>query len=110
MSRRERMARAGVGKLTPTNILSYTLFFGGLAMLLATRFVDADRSLLSGIALLLIAAGLFAEALLPGSQEFSDEQIVALRHARLPYRRGLEKWINGLVGAAALAGALYLLL
>jgi hypothetical protein len=96
-------------KLTPTNILSYTLFFGGVAMLIASRFVEADRTSLSGIALLLIAAGLFAEALLPGSQEFTDEQIVAIRHARLPYRRGMEKWTNGLVGTAALAGALYLL-
>ncbi|HEV2745805.1 MAG TPA: hypothetical protein VGW34_00725 [Allosphingosinicella sp.] len=100
-----------MGPVTPTKVAGYGLVLAGLALLLAGRVIDAlGGSFWAGVALILIALSCLVDALLPGGSELTDEQIVMLRHAGIPYRKGAEKVVSIVFGVALLGGGLYLLL
>jgi hypothetical protein len=95
--------------VTPNKIVSYSLVFAGLALLIAGRAVDSlGGGFWVGVALILLGLSCLVDSLLPGGSELSDEQIVMIRHLRIPYRPGAEKVVNVLCGAALLAGGAYL--
>lgn len=100
-----------MGPVTPTKVASYALLFAGLAVLLAGRWVDALAGGFGwGIALILVALSFLVDALLPGGSELSDEQVVMLRHAGIPYRPGAEKVVSLVLGVPLLAAGLVLTL
>ncbi len=98
-----------MGPVTPNKIVSYTLLFAGLAFLIGGRVIDAlSGSFWAGIALILLGLSCLIDALLPGGSELTDEQIVMIRHMRIPYRTGAEKIVSALCGVGLLGGGLYM--
>jgi hypothetical protein len=98
-----------MGPVTPNKIVSYTLLFAGFALLLGGRVIDAvGGSFWVGFALILLGLSCLIDALLPGGSELTDEQIVMIRHMRIPYRAGAEKVVGSLCGLVLLAGGTYL--
>lgn len=98
-----------MGPVTPTKIVSYGLVFAGLALLLAGRTVDSlGGAYWIGIALILLGLSCLVDSLFPGGTELTDEQIVMIRHLRLPYRKGAEKVVNIVCGIALLFGGAWL--
>ncbi len=98
-----------MGPVTPNKIVSYTLLFAGFALLIGGRVADGlSGSFWVGIALILLGLSCLVDALLPGGSELTDEQIVMIRHMRIPYRAGAEKVVGALCGLALLAGGVYI--
>jgi hypothetical protein len=92
-------------------LVTYTLLFAGLIILLAGRLTTAfqgDDWVAAG--LILFGSSCFTDPLLPGSTELTAQQVAMIRHAGIPYRDGAERIVSLIVGTAFLASGLYVLL
>jgi len=98
-----------IGPITPNKVASLGLLFAGIATLASARLVEAlDGGLWAGIALVQFALSFYVDAILPGGSKFSDEQIVFMRHYRIPYRPGGERIFSLVLGTMFLLPGAYL--